>query len=116
MITHGINYDGSPIGVGKAKPGMEQPLYFWVPSIAPSGMTFYIGDKFPKWQNSLFIGSLKNEMLVRLEIKEESVLKEERLLQNEVGRIRDVREGPDGFIYIITDEPDGRLIRLEPET
>ena len=116
VITHGINYDGSPIGVGNAKPGMEQPLYFWVPSIAPSGMTFYIGDKFSKWQNSLFIGSLKNEMLVRLEIKEESILKEERLLQNEVGRIRDVREGPDGFIYIITDEPDGRLIRLEPET
>ncbi|MEE2655600.1 MAG: PQQ-dependent sugar dehydrogenase [Pseudomonadota bacterium] len=116
VITHGINYDGSPIGVGNAKPGMEQPLYFWVPSIAPSGMTFYIGDKFPKWQNSLFIGSLKNEMLVRLEIKEESILKEERLLQNEVGRIRDVREGPDGCIYIITDEPDGRLIRLEPDT
>ena len=114
VITHGINYDGSKIGIGKSAPGMEQPLYYWVPSIAPAGMAFYTGNKFPKWVNSLFVGALRGETLVRLELKGDQAVKEERLLQNAVGRIRDVRMGPDGFLYLATDDSDGRLLRLEP--
>ncbi len=114
VITHGIDYDGSKIGIGKSAPGMEQPLYYWVPSIAPAGMAFYVGNKFPKWGNSLFVGALRGETLVRLELKGDQVVKEERLLQSAVGRIRDVRTGPDGFLYLATDDSDGRLLRLEP--
>ena len=114
MITHGVDYDGSKIGLGTRAPGMEQPQYYWTPSIAPSGMVFYSGTKFPRWKNNLFIGSLKNKMLVRLEITGNVISKEERLLKDKIGRVRDVREGPDGFIYLITDELDGRLVRLEP--
>jgi aldose sugar dehydrogenase len=114
VITHGIDYDGSKIGIGRSAPGMEQPLYYWVPSIAPAGMAFYVGNKFPKWRNSLFVGALRGETLVRLELKGNQVVKEERLLQHAVGRIRDVRMGPDGFIYLATDDSDGRLLRLEP--
>jgi glucose/arabinose dehydrogenase len=114
VITHGIDYDGSKIGIGKSAPGMEQPLYYWVPSIAPAGMAFYTGNKFPKWRNSLFVGALRGETLVRLELKGKQVVKEERLLQNAVGRIRDVRMGPDGFLYLAIDDSDGRLLRLEP--
>jgi len=114
VITHGIDYDGSKIGIGKSVPGMEQPLYYWVPSIAPAGMAFYEGNKFSNWRNSLFVGALRGETLVRLELKGNQVVKEERLLQNAVGRIRDVRMGPDGFLYLVTDDSDGRLLRLEP--
>jgi len=114
VITHGIDYDGSPIGIGKSAPGMEQPLYFWVPSIAPSGMAFYTGDKFSKWKNSLFVGALAGQALVRLEIRDDRVVREERLLVDTVGRVRDVRSGPDGYIYFTTDDDDGRLLRLEP--
>ncbi|NKB20548.1 MAG: PQQ-dependent sugar dehydrogenase [Alphaproteobacteria bacterium] len=114
VITHGIDYDGSKIGIGKSAPGMEQPFYYWVPSIAPAGMAFYTGDKFPKWRNSLFVGALRGETLVRLKLKGNDVVKEERLLQNAVGRVRDVRIGPDGFLYLATDDSDGRLLRLEP--
>ena len=114
VITHGIDYDGSKIGIGKSAPGMEQPLYFWVPSIAPSGMAFYDGDKFPKWRNSLFVGALRGELLARLELNGDRVVKEERLLQDRLGRIRDVRTGPDGYLYIAIDDDDGRVLRLEP--
>ena len=100
VITHGIDYDGSPIGIGKSAPGMEQPLYFWVPSIAPSGMAFYTGGKFPKWRNSLFVGALRGQLLVRLELSGDRVVREERLLEDTVGRVRDVRTGPTGF-YIL---------------
>jgi len=93
---------------------MEQPLYKWVPSIAPSGMAFYEGDKFPNWRGNLLIGALRDEMLVRLELDGEKVLKEERLIRNAIGRIRDVRVGPDGYIYLLTDESNGVLARLEP--
>ena len=93
---------------------MEQPIYYWVPSIAPSGMTFYDGEAFPKWKNSLFIGSLKFKLLVRLEFEGNSIVKEQRLLENEFGRIRDVRQGPDGFIYLLTDAGNGKLIRIVP--
>ena len=115
VITYGVNYGiGTKIGEGTHKPGMEQPLYKWVPSIAPSGMAFYEGDKFPNWRGNLLIGALRDEMLVRLELDGEKVLKEERLIRNAIGRIRDVRVGPDGYIYLLTDESNGVLARLEP--
>jgi glucose/arabinose dehydrogenase len=114
VITYGVNYVfGTRIGEGTQKPGMEQPLYYWVPSIAPSGMTFYTGDTFPRWRGNLLIGALKDQMLVRLVLKGEKVVSEERLLKNQLGRIRDVSQGPDGYIYLLTDEADGMLVRIE---
>jgi glucose/arabinose dehydrogenase len=114
VITHGIDYNGSPIGEGRAKAGMEAPRYFWVPSIAPSGMAFYTGDAFPKWKGNLFVGSLKFGRLVRLELDGVKVTHEERLLKEIGARVRDVRMGPDGLLYVLTDEGNGRLLRLEP--
>ena len=115
VITYGVNYGtGTKIGEGTAKPGMEQPVHYWVPSIAPSGMAFYTGDRFPRWRGNLFVGALRDQMLVRLELDGEKVVKEERLLKNVLGRIRDVRMGPDGLIYLLTDERDGVLARLDP--
>lgn len=115
VITYGVNYVvGTRIGEGTRKAGMEQPLHYWVPSIAPSGMAFYTGDRFPKWQGDLFVGALRDQMLVRLRFAGEKMVKEERLLKGAVGRIRDVRAGPDGFIYLL-DESAGALLRLEPQ-
>jgi glucose/arabinose dehydrogenase len=114
VITHGIDYNGAPIGEGKAKAGMEPPRYFWVPSIAPSGMAFYTGDAFPKWKGNLFVGSLKFGRLVRLELDGMKVTHEERLLKEVGARVRDVRMGLDGLLYVLTDESGGRLLRLEP--
>jgi glucose/arabinose dehydrogenase len=115
VISYGVNYGiGTSIGEGTAKPGMEQPLHYWVPSIAPSGMTFYSGDAFPAWRGNLFIGALKFRQLVRLELNGEQVIAEERMLADEFGRIRDVRQGPDGLLYLLTDADNGRLIRLRP--
>jgi glucose/arabinose dehydrogenase len=115
VITYGVNYGiGTKIGEGTAKPGMEQPVHKWVPSIAPSGMAFYAGDKFPKWRGDLFVGALRAELLVRLRLDGEKVVHEERLLKGTLGRIRDVRAGPDGFIYLLTDESRALLARLEP--
>jgi glucose/arabinose dehydrogenase len=115
VITYGVNYGtGTKIGEGTQKEGMAQPLYYWVPSIAPSGMAFYTGDKFPKWKGDLFVGSLKFQLLVHLRLDGEKVVKEERLLQGALGRIRDVRMGPDGFLYLVTDESPGVVARLEP--
>ena len=94
---------------------MAQPIKVWVPSIAPSGMAFYGGDKFPKWKGNLFVGALRDQMLVRLQLDGAKVVKEERLLKNALGRIRDVRMGPDGLIYLVTDESNGVLARLEPQ-
>jgi glucose/arabinose dehydrogenase len=93
---------------------MAQPLHYWVPSIAPSGMAFYSGDKFPNWRGDLFVGSLKFSLLVRLRLDGEKVVKEERMLEGTLGRIRDVRSGPDGFVYLLTDESNGVIARLEP--
>ena len=115
VITYGVNYGiGTKIGEGNAKPGMEQPLHYWVPSIAPSGMAFYTGDKFPNWKGNILIGALKDEMLVRLELDGEKIVREERMIKGLIGRIRDVRVGPDGFVYLLTDEREGVVVRLEP--
>ena len=115
-ITYGVNYGtGTKIGEGTEKPGMEQPLYKWVPSIAPSGMAFYEGQQFPAWRGMLFVGALKDKSLVRLEVNRENVTHEERLIKHAIGRIRDVRVGADGYIYLLTDERDGVLARLEPD-
>jgi glucose/arabinose dehydrogenase len=115
VITYGVNYGiGTRIGEGTAKPGMAQPVLRWVPSIAPSGMAFYEGDRFPRWKGDLFVGALRDRMLVRLRLDGDKVVKEERMLQGALGRIRDVRAGPDGLIYLLTDESGGRLLRLEP--
>ena len=115
VITYGANYGtGTKIGEGTHKPGMAQPLHYWVPSIAPSGMAFYTGDKFPAWRGDLFIGALRDQMLVRIKLDGEKVVGEERIIRNILGRIRDVRNGPDGYIYLLTDESNGVLARLEP--
>lgn len=116
VITYGVNYGiGSKIGEGTHKVGMEQPVYKWVPSIAPSGMMFYNADKFPQWKGDLFVGSLKFSLLVRLELEGNKVMDEERLIANEHGRIRTVTQGPDGYIYLLTDSPRGKLLRITPE-
>ena len=115
VITYGVNYGfGTRIGEGQTKPGMVQPLHLWVPSIAPSGMAFVSGSKFPQWTGDLLVGALRDQMLVRLELDGEKVVREERLLRGLVGRIRDVRMGPDGLVYLLTDDAEGALLRLEP--
>ena len=115
VITYGVEYGiGTKIGEGTQKAGMAQPLHHWVPSIAPSGMAFYTGDRFSRWRGDLFVGALRDQVLVRLKLAGEKVVSEERLLKGQVGRIRDVRSGPDGFLYLLTDSAAGALIRLEP--
>jgi glucose/arabinose dehydrogenase len=115
VITYGRNYvTGTKIGEGTHKQGMEQPRHYWTPSIAPSGMTLYTGDKFPAWRGNLFVGALKYRLLVRLEERDQEIVHEERMLEGVLGRIRDVRTGPDGYIYLLTDQDDGVLARLEP--
>ena len=114
VISYGVHYTGMKIGEGTHKEGMEQPLYYWDPSIAPSGMAFYTGDRFLEWKGNLLVGALKGSMLVRLELDGEKVVGEERILREMDERIRDVRQGPDGYIYLLTDEENGRILRLEP--
>ena len=115
VITYGENYGGGKLGEGRAKAGMEQPLHYWVPSIAPSGMAFLTSARYgAAWQGSLFIGSLKFGTLHRLEVAGGKVQREEKLLQGNGERIRDVRQGPDGLLYMVTDSPQGRLLRLQP--
>jgi aldose sugar dehydrogenase len=110
-ITYGRDYSGARIGGGVAREGMEQPVYYWDPVIAPSGMTFYTGDSIPGWKGSLLIGSLAGA-LVRLELRDGRVVLEERYLGELRERIRDVVEGPDGFVYLLTDNPRGRILRV----
>jgi glucose/arabinose dehydrogenase len=116
VVTYGVNYGiGTAIGEGTEKAGMAQPLHHWTPSIAPSGLAFYEGDRFPGWQGDLFVGSLKFELLLRLQLEDGRVVGEERLLEEALGRIRDVRQGPDGLLYLLTDASgDGQLVRLVP--
>lgn len=114
IITYGIDYSGAKIGIGTHKDGMEQPLFYWDPSIAPSGATFYTGDKFPAWRGSLIVGALAGSLIARIEIKDGVVTGETRYLEKQSKRIRDVVQGPDGYLYLLTDEPDGALPRLVP--
>ena len=115
VISYGKEYFlPKVVGEGTHKHGMEQPVHYWVPSIAPSGMAFYSGSDFPGWQNSLFLGSLKFQELVRLEMDKGQVVAEERLLSGEYGRIRDVRQGPEGGLYLLTDAAEGQLLKLVP--
>ncbi len=113
-ITYGVDYSGAIISDKTEAPGMEQPVVYWVPSIAPSGMTFYDGDLFPQWKGDLFVGALAGRHLRRLELAGGEVTGQEELLTGLRERIRDVRSGPDGYLYLLTDSRNGRLIRLEP--
>jgi glucose/arabinose dehydrogenase len=114
VIGFGIDYNGAKIHESTSKPGMEQPIKYWVPSIAPSGMAFYSGKLIPAWRGNLFVGALAGQMLVRLEVNGDKVGNEERLLGGLGERIRDVREGPDGGLYLLTDNSKGRILRVAP--
>ncbi len=124
VVTYGVNYGvGTKIGEGVAKAGMVAPLLQWTPSIAVSGMAFVGSDgnggarnsAFTKWRGNLLVGALAGQMVVRLVLEGDKVISQERLFERELGRIRDVRQGPDGHIYLLTDAPDGELIRVAPE-
>jgi aldose sugar dehydrogenase len=115
VISHGEHYGGGKVGEGSSKAGMEQPVYYWTPSIAPSGMAFLKSDKYGKaWKGNLFVGALKFRYLARLEMRDGKVVREEKLLQDFGKRIRDVKEGPDGLLYLLTDERQGEVVRLRP--
>jgi glucose/arabinose dehydrogenase len=114
VITYGRDYNGRSIGIGAVKEGMEQPVFYWDPVIAPAGMTFYSGEAFPEWKGDLLIGSLVPGRLVRLKLQNGRVVLEERYLGDLGERIRDVRQGPDGLLYLITDSGSGRILRVSP--
>jgi glucose/arabinose dehydrogenase len=116
IISYGVDYSGAKIGEGTKKAGLEQPVYYWDPSIAPSGMAFYTGDKFPAWRGSILVGALAGKLVSRLETNGNRVTGEERMLQQLGERIRDVRQGPDGFVYLLTDSRSGRILRMKPAT
>ncbi len=116
VITYGKEYSGKPVEGGVTQQaGMEQPVYYWDPVIAPSGLMFYTGDLFPAWKGSLFIGSLRQKHLDRLDLTDGKVVGEERLITDQNERIRDVRQGPDGAIYLLTDADKGRVLKLTPK-
>jgi len=116
IISYGHEYSGKPINDNRTvEPGMQQPAYFWNPSIAPSGMTFYTGRLFPAWQGNLFVAALAGKHVVRLVLDGERVVGEERLLTNLDTRMRDVRQGPDGALYVMTDGQKGKILRLAPQ-
>jgi glucose/arabinose dehydrogenase len=115
VISYGRHYSGSKIGVGTHKDGLEQPIYYWDPSIAPSGMAFYTADNVPAWKGNLFVGALAGQHLTRLVLDGEEVVAEERLLTDLRERIRDVRQGPDGALYVLTDSGNGEVLRIRPQ-
>ena len=112
VITYGINYSGTSISEKTAMPGMEQPLFYWIPSIAPSGMAFVTSDRYPEWKDSILVGSLKFAYLERLELADGKVVKREKLLERK-GRVCDVRQGPDGFLYVAVEGVG--ILRIVPE-
>jgi len=115
IVSFGVNYDGTPVGSGESEaPEFEPPIYQWTPVIAPSGMAFYGGRAFPEWDGNLFVGALKETALVRLELDGDRVTHEERILDDTLPRIRDVLEGPDGALYLLTDEDSGEILRISP--
>ena len=115
VITYGVDYSGVKIGEGTAKPGMEQPVYYWDPVIAPSGALFYTGQVFSQWQGDLFVGSMVPGGLVRLDLENGRVREETRYLGELRERFRDIQQGSDGFLYVLTDAPRGRLLKLAPK-
>jgi glucose/arabinose dehydrogenase len=112
LITYGINYDGKPISNKTEQTGLEQPVTYWVPSIAPCGMAIVKGNKFPAWKNNLLIGALAHQHVARVELKDGKYVKQEKLL-DKIARVRAVAESPDGFIYVATEGP-GLLLRIKP--
>lgn len=114
VIAYGVHYSGFKIGEGTHKEGMEQPIYYWDPSIAPGGMTFYTGDKFPKWRGNALVSALKFQMVARLTLDGEKVTGEERLFEGMDKRIRTVVQGPDGYLYLLVDDDPGQVLRLTP--
>lgn len=114
VISYGVDYSGAKIGEGTKKEGMEQPVYYWDPSIAPSGMTFYTGSRFPAWRGNILVGALAGQSVARLDVEGDKVTGEERMLRNIGERIRDVRQGPDGLVYLLTDSGQGRILRVKP--
>jgi glucose/arabinose dehydrogenase len=115
VVTYGIEYSGSPIrGAVTSREGFEQPVYYWDPVIAPSGLQFYTGDAFPAWRGNVFIGALREQRLVRLVLENDRVVGEEHLLADRGQRVRDVRQGPDGALYVVTDQSDGELWKIVP--
>jgi glucose/arabinose dehydrogenase len=115
VITYGVNYvTGTKIGEGTEKPGMAQPVKYWTPSPALSGLAFYEGDKFPKWRGDLLMGTLKSGALIRVRLDGERFVEDEFLLKGELPRVRTVRIGPDGYVYLLTDVSNGAILRLEP--
>jgi glucose/arabinose dehydrogenase len=114
-VSHGVEYSGAKISDSPTAPGIEPPVHYWVPSIATSGLLFYTGDRFPGWRGNAFVGGLKSKQLSRLEMDGNKVVHEEVLLRGVLDqRVRDVAQGPDGLIYLLTDEDNGRLLRIEP--
>lgn len=114
VISYGRHYSGEKIGEGQKKTGMEQPVYYWDPSIAVSGLELYTGDLFPDWKGNFLVGGLAGAHLARLVMKDGEVTGHEKLLEDEGYRIRDVRQGPDGAVYLLVDEADGAILRLTP--
>jgi aldose sugar dehydrogenase len=114
VIGYGVDYSGAKLHDATSKPGMEQPIYYWVPSIAPSGMAFYANALAPEWSGNLFVGALAGQHLARLVLDGETIVAEERMLTDLGERIRDVRVGPDGGVYVLTDHPNGRIMRITP--
>jgi glucose/arabinose dehydrogenase len=113
VISYGVTYGGKKIGVGTEAPGYEQPLHYWDPSIAPSGLTSYQGEMFREWKGDLIVGALKFQLVSRLDRDEAGrIVGEERMLEGEFGRIRDINVAPDGSIWLLTDEEDGQIVRL----
>lgn len=113
VITYGVDYSGARIGVGTEAPGYEQPLFYWDPSIAPSGLAVYEGDMFPEWRGDLLVGALKYQLLSRLDRDDSGrILEEHRMFEDAFGRIRDVKVATDGSIWLLTDESDGSVIRI----
>jgi glucose/arabinose dehydrogenase len=114
-ISYGVHYSGQPIGQGTTADGLEQPIYYWDPSIAPSGLAFMAGSEFfPSWEGDVLVGALRAQTLVHLNRAGGRIISEERLFENDLGRIRDVRQGPGGAIWLLTDDTDGALVRITP--
>jgi glucose/arabinose dehydrogenase len=115
VITYGVNYGiGTKIGEGTSRPGMAQPQKYWIPSPALSGMAFYQGDRFPRWRGDVLIGALRGQALIRVRLDGDRVVGDEFMFVGSLPRVRDVRSGPDGFVYLLTDQSNGSVLRLEP--